>query len=215
MRGHTTTYEPLPNWPAHDLAHVLAFFERLGLHRAMRPLPTSWVWSIYMFANGFITIALLSILALCTGVPFVFPSLGPTAYLLFLSPRSEAASSRNTILGHIIGLGCGYGALRIFGNGAVVGQGVFDWPKVFATALSLAATGALMVLFKAGHPPAGATTMIVSLGIIYQPKYLLVILVAVFILTAQAWVINRLAGLPVPLWKAGPHSTPTPDRPGA
>jgi CBS domain-containing membrane protein len=214
MRGQTTQ-QPLPNWPAHDLAHVLAFFERLGLHRAMKPLPTTWVWSIYMFANGFVTIALLSILAVSTGVPFVFPSLGPTAYLLFLSPRSEAASPRNTILGHIIGLVCGYGALRIFGNGLTTGNGGFDWPKVFAAALSLAATGALMVLFKAGHPPAGATTMIVSLGIISQPKYLLIILVAVFILTAQAWVMNRLAGLPVPLWKARPLSNARPDRPGA
>lgn len=206
MRGQSIPQEPLPNWPAHDLAHVLAFFERLGLHRAMKPLPTTWVWSIYMFANGFITIALLSILAVSTGVPFVFPSLGPTAYLLFLSPRSEAASPRNTILGHIIGLVCGYCALRILANPMTAGHAGFDWPRVFATALSLAATGALMVLFKAGHPPAGATTMIVSLGIISEPKYLVVILVAVFILTAQAWVINRLAGLPMPLWRVRPAS---------
>ena len=62
-----------------------------------------------------------------------------------------------------------------------------------------------MILLKAGHPPAGATTLIVSLGIIYKPRYLVVIMVAVLILTIQAWCINRLAGLPVPLWKAAPR----------
>jgi CBS-domain-containing membrane protein len=58
-----------------------------------------------------------------------------------------------------------------------------------------------MVLFKVSHPPAGATTLIVSLGIISQPKDLLIIEVAVLLLTAQAFTINRLAGLPYPLWR--------------
>jgi CBS-domain-containing membrane protein len=58
-----------------------------------------------------------------------------------------------------------------------------------------------MVLMRADHPPAGATTLIVSLGIISKPKALLIIEVAVFLLVAQALVINRLAGLPYPLWR--------------
>jgi len=58
-----------------------------------------------------------------------------------------------------------------------------------------------MVLFRASHPPAGATTLIVSLGIISQPKELVIIEAAVFILVAQAFVINRLAGLAYPIWK--------------
>ena len=192
-----------PPVPAHDLAHVLALFQRLGLHRVVRPLPAVLVWSIYVFVNGFITIALLAVLAVCTGVPFVFPSLGPTAYLLFFSPLSEASSPRNTILGHALGLLCGYGAFWLLGSPlASPGESSgFDGPRVAAAALSLAATGALMILLKAGHPPAGATTLIVSLGIIYQPHHLVVIMVAVLILTMQAWCINRLAGLPVPLWK--------------
>jgi hypothetical protein len=50
------------------------------------------------------------------------------------------------------------------------------------------------------HPPAGATTLIVSLGIIALPKDLLVIEAAVILLTLQAFVLNRLAGMPYPLW---------------
>ena len=72
----------------------------------------------------------------------------------------------------------------------------------------LSATGALMVLLHADHPPAGATTLIVSLGIISKPKALVMIEVAVFLLVAQALVINRLAGLPYPFWKYNPKPNP-------
>jgi len=80
-----------------------------------------------------------------------------------------------------------------------VHPGIF-WPRVLAAALSLSATGALMVLFETSHPPAGATTLIVSLGIISKPAELVIIEVAVFLLVAQALAINRLAGLPYPTW---------------
>jgi hypothetical protein len=60
-----------------------------------------------------------------------------------------------------------------------------------------------MILFNASHPPAGATTLIVSLGIISRPVDLVAIETAVFILTAQALCINRLSGVPYPVWKLG------------
>ena len=75
-----------------------------------------------------------------------------------------------------------------------------DFARVLAAALSLAFTGAIMILLKAAHPPAGATTLIISLGIVTRPSYLLVIEVAVALLTLQAIAINRLAGLDYPLW---------------
>ena len=81
-------------------------------------------------------------------------------------------------------------------------SGDFDWRPVVAAALSLASTAALMILLKASHPPAGATTLIVSLGIITKLPYLAIIEIAVLVLTAQAFCINRLAGLPYPVWKA-------------
>ena len=61
-------------------------------------------------------------------------------------------------------------------------------PRILAAALSLSATGALMVLFRVSHPPAGATTLIVSLGIIAQPKELVIIEVAVFCLRRRPWL---------------------------
>ena len=58
-----------------------------------------------------------------------------------------------------------------------------------------------MVLLRLSHPPAGATTLIVALGILSKPKYLVIIEVAVILLTGQAFLINRLAGLPFPVWR--------------
>ena len=162
-----------------------------------------------MFVNSFLTIGALALLALVSRNPFVFPSLGPTAYLLFFSPLSKPSSPRNTIFGHMIGLICGYAAFVVTGAGALPFEAhpsIF-WPRILAAALSLAATGACMVLFEVSHPPAGATTLIVSLGIIWQPRELVIIEVAVLLLVAQALMINRLAGLSYPWWNAPSDET--------
>ena len=185
------------------LEHVAVLLDRVRLAWLLNRFPPRLVWSAYVFVNGFLTIALLALLAVLTNSPFVFPSLGPTAYLLFIAPLAENSSPRNTILGHAIGLICGYAAFTLTGAATLpfgVHPGVY-WPRIIAAALSLSATGAFMVLFRASHPPAGATTLIVSLGIISQPKELVIIEAAVFILVAQAFVINRLAGLAYPIWK--------------
>ena len=184
--------------------HIFSLLRRLRLDWLLNHFPPRLVRSVYVFVNGFVTIAVLALLALVTRNPFVFPSLGPTAYLLFFSPLAKASSPKNTICGHAIGLICGYGSFVITGAGRMpfgVHPGIF-WPRILAAALSLSVTGALMVLFGVSHPPAGATTLIVSLGIISKPGELVVIEIAVFLLVAQALAINRLAGLPYPFWNA-------------
>ncbi|MGA9883010.1 MAG: HPP family protein [Candidatus Acidiferrales bacterium] len=196
--------------PKHDMQepadsdHILSLFRRLRLDWLLRRFPPRLVRTVYVFVNGFVTIGLLALLALLSGNPFVFPSLGPTAYLLFFSPLAKTCSPRNTIFGHAIGIMCGYGAYVVTGAGALpfgIHPGIF-WPRILAAALSLSATGALMVLLGVSHPPAGATTLIISLGIISKPRELVIIEVAVFLLVAQALMINRLAGVHYPLWKS-------------
>jgi CBS-domain-containing membrane protein len=61
-----------------------------------------------------------------------------------------------------------------------------------------------MILLNVSHPPAAATTLIVSLGVVSQPEYLLVLEVAVALLVGQAFVINRLTGVRYPLWASVP-----------
>jgi CBS domain-containing membrane protein len=175
---------------------------RLRLSGLLARFPERPVWAAFMLINGFVTIGLLAGLAMLTRAPFVFPSLGPTAFLFFFSPTSPTASPRHTLYGHAIGIACGYAALLITGlehAPPALATGV-DFHRVLAAALSLSLTGCLMILLKAAHPPAGATTLIISLGIVTRPGYLLLIEVAVVLLTLQAVAINRLAGLEYPLW---------------
>ncbi len=160
------------------------------------------VLAIFSFINGCISIGLMSTLALITGSPFIFPSLGPTAFLFFYTPRAPSASPRYTLAGHTIGVLAGYFSLVVTGlttAGPALAVGV-TWPRVIAAALSLGLTSGLMVLLKSPHPPAGATTLIISLGLITKPLYLVELLIAVVLLTLQALAINRLAGIPYPLW---------------
>lgn len=188
--------------PHNDFSHVGVLLLRLRLPFLLRHFPETVVWSVYVCINGFITIALLAFLGEITHSPFVFPSLGPTAYLFFFSPLTDASCPRNAILGHGIGLVCGYTAFWITGMHAfsqAAPDGIY-WPRVFAAALALSFTGAILVYLAINHPPAGATTLIVALGILSKPQYLVVIEVAVMLLTLQAWLLNRLAGLPYPAW---------------
>ena len=194
--------------------HVTALLTHLRMAWLLKHLPPRLVWAVYVGINGFVTIGLLALLALVTGSPFVFPSLGPTAYLFFFSPLAPASSPRNSVLGHVIGLICGYAAFATmahFGSPSAA-HGIVHSGNILAAALSLSLTGALMVVFRVSHPPAGATTLIVALGIISQPKELVIIEFAVVLLTAQAFAINRLAGIAYPLWTGTaprPASPPT------
>jgi CBS-domain-containing membrane protein len=183
-----------------EVAHRL--IERLRLSRWLRRFPPRLVWAAFVFGNGFVAVAILAALAVVFHTPFVFPSVGPTAFLLYFMPTAPTASPRNTLCGHAIGIGCGYAALCLLGlehaPSAILEE--IHWPRVVAAALSLAATGALMILLLVVHPPAGATTLIISLGFITTPAHLCVIEMAVALMALQAWVVNRLAGIDYPLW---------------
>ncbi|HMM41485.1 MAG TPA: HPP family protein [Thermomicrobiales bacterium] len=162
-----------------------------------------WMLAIFSFVNGCLSIAIMATAALISGQPFIFPSLGPTAFLFFYAPLTPPASPRNAFIGHLIGAAAGYFSLFAFGlldEGPALTTGVTSG-RVGAAALSLGLTSAVMVLARAPHPPAGATTLIISLGILRELDQIAILMVAVVLLTFQAIVINRLAGLPYPLWE--------------
>jgi CBS-domain-containing membrane protein len=184
-----------------------ALLQRLQFTYLLRRYDPTVITAAFSLINGFISIALMAALAHLSGAPFIFPSLGPTAFLLFYTPLQPVASPRNTLLGHLIGALAGWLSLVVFDltdAPPALTSGV-DWARVGAAALSLGATSGLMALLRVPHPPAGATTLIISLGLMRDPWQLLVLMVAVVLLTGQAFVINRLAGLDYPLWAAAPR----------
>lgn len=181
---------------------VLGLARRLRLGRLTSRYNSTLVLGLFAFVNGCLSIAIMSLAALVTGQPFVFPSLGPTAFLLFYTPQAPAASPRNTVAGHLIGAAAGYLSLALFGlldAGPALAEGM-SWGRVGAAALSLGLTAGMMAWLKVPHPPAGATTLIVSLGILTEPAQLAVLMLGVVLLVLQGLVINRLAGVDYPIW---------------
>ncbi|HZP90804.1 MAG TPA: HPP family protein [Actinomycetota bacterium] len=191
---------------------VLGLARRFRLESLMERHSTVPVLGLFAFLNGLLSIALMALVALATRQPFVFPSLGPTAFLLFYTPQAPTASPRNTLCGHLIGVIAGYASLAAFGllhAGPSILVGV-SWARVGAAALSLGLTAGFMVWLRVPHPPAGATTLIVSLGLIAGLAKLAVLMAGVLLLVVQGFVINRLAGIDYPIWSP---RTPRGERP--
>ena len=66
---------------------------------------------------------------------------------------------------------------------------------VLAGALSVALTSLILVGIGRPHPPAGASTLIVSLGILTTPVQLGTMALAVLFLTVAGWGLNAALGL--------------------
>lgn len=57
-----------------------------------------------------------------------------------------------------------------------------------------------MHTLRCTHPPAGASALIVALGILRRPDQLAVMFAAVRLVTVLAWVFNRISGITMPVW---------------
>jgi CBS-domain-containing membrane protein len=158
--------------------------------------------ALRIFTSCFTVLAALGVLALVARQPYLFPSLGPTAMLFFDSPTQPAASPRNTLIGHGVAIAAGVLCLTVFGllhHPPVLQEGV-SWSRVAAAALSAALTATALHLLNRQHPPAGATTLVISLGLFTTPLQWLAVVVAVVLLTALSVALNRLFGVPQPFW---------------
>jgi CBS-domain-containing membrane protein len=116
-----------------------------------------------------------------------------------------------------VALLAGYGALLVVGlehHQSVVQEGITA-RRVVAAALSLAVTGLVAHLLKAQHAPSGATTLIVSLGILHTGEQLGWMAVAIVLATALAWVANALAGVYAPVWSSKQQPELRPERAAA
>jgi CBS-domain-containing membrane protein len=186
-------------------AQVHGLSERFGLQQLERRHDSTAVLGAYVLCNSAISIAILAGLAALTKQPFVFPSLGPTAFLLFYGALDAQSAPRNVFCGHLIGVLAGYLALATFGlTTTAANLGDITGPRIWAITVSLCLTLSVMVWLNVPHAPAGATTLIVALGLMRTPAQLTILMVAVVLMIAQGIAINRLALIPYPWWAAQP-----------
>jgi CBS-domain-containing membrane protein len=155
------------------------------------------------FAGGAVAIVVAGMVALLARQPWLFPSLGPAIMLHVEKPQAPESSPRNTVIGHVVALLAGYVALLLCGladNPSVLEEGVSGL-RIVAAAGSLAVTALVLVVLDAAHPPAGATTLIVSLGLLRTPTQLLIAAGAVVLVTLVDLLFNRATGRQMPLWR--------------
>jgi CBS domain-containing membrane protein len=182
-------------------AQVHGLARRFGLRRLEQRHDSRWVLGMYVLINSAISIAIVATIAALTKQPFLFPSLGPTAFLLFYDAQGAQAAPRNVFCAHLIGVLAGYVALAIFGL-TMANPNLTDitTPRIGAVILCLCLTVSLMVWLHVPHSPAASTTLMVGLGLIRTPPQLAILMFAVVLMIAQCAVINRLASVPYPLW---------------
>lgn len=158
--------------------------------------------AIYAFLGCLILIILIGLTGLLLKWPFLFPSLGPTAILFFERGQRPAAWPRNVLIGHGVAIAAGWFSLMVFGltNAAPVFSSHLTTIYIGCAALSLGLTAFIKHLFRAPHPPAGATTLLISLGIFNTYFNMAVLAVSILLTTILGVVLNRLSGGNIPLW---------------
>jgi hypothetical protein len=117
--------------------------------------------------------------------------------LFFGSPKDPSSRPLNAAVGHAIGIAAGVLCLFLFGmNGLPSAPDAGLTPGyVGAGALSVAITAFALHALKLPHPPAGATTLIISLGVIANPVGILSMAAAIGFVIVAGWALNWLLGL--------------------
>jgi hypothetical protein len=165
-----------------------------------------------LFVGAFAVLAAAGLAAAISKETLLFPSLGPTAMLFFARPLPPETSVGTTVLAHWIGIVLGFACLVLFGlrdAGSAVSSGV-DGMRLAAAALSVAATAAVLRLLRTPHAPAGASTLIVSLGVLTTGRQLAMMAASVVLVALLGWAINLLFGTQVPWWPDR-HTSPAQD----
>ncbi len=133
--------------------------------------------------------------AVWSGHPWLFASLGPTAYELAEKPELRSARTYNVIVGQFVGIGAGFAAVAILGawnapsidaHSPVVA--VRLWTAVIAVFLTVL----LNLMLKAGQPAALATTLLIALGMMQTAYSALWLAIGVVLLAIIGEPIRRI-----------------------
>ncbi|WP_049987785.1 HPP family protein [Halobellus rufus] len=125
-------------------------------------------------------LSLSAAVAWLSGAPAVFPSLGPTAFVL--STARQGPSERVVVGGHAVGVVAGVASYLAVSAVVPVPDSplLFDPPWLALSGiLAVALTTTGMRVTDSVHPPACATTLIVSLGLLSPIQSVVVVLPAV------------------------------------
>lgn len=146
-------------------------------------MPTN---KIFIALRSGLFLAITGIIAWLIGEPMIFPSLGPTAYVLAFRPQATY-EAKTIIGGHFCGAVGGIISYHLVVAPYHLNEVIesLSQPGLFmvlGAVLALFLTVLLMLIFEASHPPACATTLIISLGILSTWQEAGIIMISVVIM---------------------------------
>lgn len=154
-------------------------------------------------ASGLL-ILIVGLLGLAARQPWLFPSLGPTAYMLTQAPGQQSSRFYNVLVGHLVGIAAALFAVSVVG--AVNAPPVLPTHhltavRVWAAVIAITLDRLFAMMLKATHPPSAATTLLIALGLLRTTRHdVLVVVAGVLIVAVFGEVIRwfRFGALPQP-----------------
>lgn len=140
-------------------------------------------------------IFVITAIALGVREPLIFASLGPTAYELVEQPHQRSARTYNIIVGHMIGLGCGFLALFLLGGWAepnALSTAIVTQRRLWIIVIAVTATTFLTLIARAGQPAALATTLLVALGSMQKGRDAVAMVIGVLLIAAIGEPLRRI-----------------------
>jgi hypothetical protein len=142
-----------------------------------------------------LSVAVVALASLIAAQVFLFPSLGPTAALVVAEPAAPTVRAWNILAGHAAGFAVALVALALLGAASdptVFADHVLTPGRAAASVLAVALTVLAGLLVHAEHPPASATTLLVTLGGIATLQAALGLGIGVILIALVAVLLRRL-----------------------
>ncbi|MEM5774419.1 MAG: HPP family protein, partial [Anaerolineaceae bacterium] len=133
--------------------------------------------------------------SLLMGRLYLFPSLGPSAYLQAENPAHPSTRFVNTVVGHLIGILSGFAGVFLFNamnDPVALQEKQLTAGRMGAAVVAIALTLLICLLLKMTHPPASATTLLVALGSIKTLMDAINVMIGVVIIAVLGELLRRV-----------------------
>ena len=151
--------------------------------------------SIWAPIMGGLLLLIVGTIGLIVGQPWLFPSLGPTAYLQVENPGLPSARFYNIIVGHYVGIIAGLIGLAVFSlwtTPSVIMSHHLTPAWVGAASIAILLTIIINMVLRSSHPPAAATTLLVSLGTFRTPLEISALIAGVLVLAIIGGILRKI-----------------------
>lgn len=135
------------------------------------PPPRNWIGRIPKVMWDPVTAGILIFaaggIAWLAKEPWLFPSLGGTAYVISHKPGQSSSNLYHVVVGNYLGIALGYLAVLIVGAWGSPSLPMDVHPtavRMWASVLGVSLTILAQMLFRAYDPAGGVTTLLITLG---------------------------------------------------